>query len=336
MKRTSLYFNAPRQVTIREENLPPPGRDQVLVQSICSAISPGTESLIYRGQFPPDVAVDASIPTLSGEFGYPLKYGYSLVGRVIATGAEIDPTWDDRLVFAFQPHESHFLASPKELIPVPGGLSAEEAVFLPNMETAINFVMDGAPLIGEKVVIFGQGIVGLLTTTLLARFPLDDLVTLDRYPLRRQVSLARGAQACLDPAEAHILEELKKRLSIGSDLTYELSGSPTGLDQALAVTGFAGRLVIGSWYGQKRVNLDLGGQFHRSRIRLISSQVSSLAPELSGRWTKARRFEVTWKMLAAAEPLAFITQRFPIEQAAQAYELLDQCPQDAIQVLLTY
>ena len=108
------------------------------------------------------------------------------------------------------------------------------------------------------------------------------------------------------------------------------------LDQALAVTGYAGRLVIGSWYGQKQVHLDLGGRFHRSRIRLISSQVSSLAPELSGRWTKARRFETAWKMLAAVHPSTFITQRFSIDQAARAYELLDQCPQDSIQVLLTY
>lgn len=336
MQRNSLYFTAPGRIAIREENLQPPGRGQVLVQSICSAISPGTETLIYRGQFPTGMVVDESIPVLSGEFSYPLKYGYSLVGRVIATGAEVDPAWEERLVFAFHPHESHFLTSPYELMPVPQGLAPEEAVFLPNMETAINFVMDGAPLIGEKVVVFGQGIVGLLTTTLLARFPLDDLITLDRYSLRRQTSLAQGAQISLDPVATQVLGDLKTRLSIGSDLTYELSGSPSGLDQALAVTGFAGRLVIGSWYGQKRVNLDLGGHFHRSRIRLISSQVTTLAPELSGRWTKARRFEIAWQMLASVKPSAFITQHFPIEQAVEAYELLDQCPQNAIQVLLTY
>ena len=336
MERNSLYFTAPGQIAIREETLLPTGRGQVLVESICSAISPGTESLIYHGQFPTGMAVDEGISALSGEFSYPLKYGYALVGRVIQVGAEVDPDWQERLVFAFNPHESHFIASPDELMPVPEGMAPEEAVFLPNMETAINFVMDGAPLIGEKVVIFGQGIVGLLTTTLLARFPLDDLITLDRYPLRRQTSLACGAQASLDPAAPQILDALKTRLSIGSDLTYELSGSPVGLDQALAVTGFAGRLVIGSWYGKKKVDLDLGGYFHRSRIRLISSQVTSLAPELSGRWTKGRRFEIAWQMLSAVKPSAFITQRFPLKQAAQAYELLDQCPQDAIQVLLTY
>ena len=207
MKKRALYFTAPKQVSIREEKNQLPGPDLVLVESICSAISPGTESLIYRGQFPSGMALDENIPALSAAFNYPLKYGYSLVGRVIAAGADVEPGWKGRLVFAFHPHESHFLARPDELMPVPGDLSPEEAVFLPNMETAVNFVMDGAPLIGEKVVVFGQGIVGLLTTSLLARLPLDDLITLDTHPLRREASRSLGAQASLDPTEAQVLKK---------------------------------------------------------------------------------------------------------------------------------
>ena len=95
-------------------------------------------------------------------------------------------------------------------------------------------------------------------------------------------------------------------------------------------------MVIGSWYGVKRSDLNLGGHFHRSRMRLISSQVSSIAPELTGRWDKTRRYQVTWQMLTEVQPARFITQRFPIAQAAQAYELIDHHPEDAIQVILTY
>ena len=95
-------------------------------------------------------------------------------------------------------------------------------------------------------------------------------------------------------------------------------------------------MVIGSWYGLKRSDLNLGGSFHRSRVRLISSQVSSIAPELTGRWNKTRRYHTTWQMLAQVQPARFITQRFPIAQAAQAYELLDRHPEDVIQVILTY
>lgn len=336
MQRTSLYFTAPYQVAVREEALLDPGPEQVLVQTLLSAISPGTETLLYRGQFPSDLSVDESISALAGEFAYPLKYGYSVVGQVVAVGSKVDARWEGCQVFAFHPHESAFLAAPQELIPVPQGIGVEDAVFLPNMETAVNFLMDGAPVIGEEVVVFGQGIVGLLTAALLARFPLHSLVTLDRYPRRREASLQLGAQASLDPDEAEVQEAIYSLLPEGADLTYELSGAAAALDRALAVTGFAGRVVLGSWYGNKRANLDLGGRFHRSRIRLLSSQVSSLAPEFSGRWTKVRRLEVAWDMLRALNPARYITQHYPLSEASAAYRLLDERPGDCLQVVLKY
>jgi 2-desacetyl-2-hydroxyethyl bacteriochlorophyllide A dehydrogenase len=336
MKRASLYFTAPGQAEIRQEALAQPGEGQALVQVLLSAISPGSELLIYRGQFPKDIPIDAGIAALSGDFNYPLKYGYATIGRVVAAGAGVNPEWIGGTVFAFHPHESHFLATPEELLPLPDGLSAENGLFLPNMETAVNFLMDGAPLIGEKVAVFGQGIVGLLTTALLARFPLDQLVTLDRHPLRRSTSLALGAHASLDPIGDDTPGEMRALFPDGADLTFELSGAPAGLEQAIANTGFAGRVIIGSWYGSKRLSLDLGGRFHRSRIRLISSQVTTLAPELGGRWTKRRRFEVAWDMIRKIQPSRFITQRFPIQEAPQAYRLIDQEPQETIQVVFTY
>jgi 2-desacetyl-2-hydroxyethyl bacteriochlorophyllide A dehydrogenase len=336
MYRHSVVFTAPSQVSVCEEALPEPAPDQVLVQTLYSAISPGTELLVYRGQFPEDLPIDESIPSLAGEFRYPLRYGYSAVGRVIAAGSHVEPGWEGRLVFAFQPHTSHFLAAPQELMALPADIPPDEAVFLPNMETAVNLVMDGAPLVGEHVVVFGQGVVGLLTAALLAQFPLGSLVTLDRYPLRRNASIEGGASASLDPQAPDALEQLRLRQPGGVDLVYELSGSPDALDQAIAVAAYSGRVVVGSWYGSKRVALDLGGRFHRSRIRLISSQVSSLAPELSGRWTKARRFEVAWMMLRRVRPRRLITHRLPLSEAPRAYQLLDQGPEEAIQVLFEY
>jgi threonine dehydrogenase-like Zn-dependent dehydrogenase len=196
--------------------------------------------------------------------------------------------------------------------------------------------MDGKPLIGERVVVLGQGIVGLLTTALLAGFPLEHLVTLDRYTLRRRASLELGVRASLDPGDAGTQDQLHRLLPDGADLCYELSGSPAALDQAIAITGFDGRVIIGSWYGQKRLSLDLGGRFHRSRIRLISSQVSTLAPELSGRWSKSRRFDLAWQMLARVGPARWITHRLPLHDAARAYQQIDQHPDQSIQVILTY
>jgi 2-desacetyl-2-hydroxyethyl bacteriochlorophyllide A dehydrogenase len=336
VNRDSLYFTAKRQVTVRNEELPKIDVNQVLIQTQLSAISPGTEGLIYRGEFPENMSIDANITDLPGRLAYPMKYGYSAVGQVIAIGEEVDPTWESLYVMAFHPHESYFIADPKVLLPLPEDITLEDAVFLPNMETAINFVMDGSPLIGENVLVFGQGIVGLLTTSLLARFPLASLVTFDYHALRREASRELGALVSFNPEEEDLKNLLKEHVSNGADLTYEISGSPAALDLALSTTGFAGRIVVGSWYGSKRVSLDLGGRFHRSRIRLINSQVSSLAPELYGRWTKVRRFDVAWEMIRQVKPSRLITHHFSINQAEQAYQLIDQNPEKVIQVVFTY
>lgn len=335
-KSQAIYFEAPWQISLRWENLPPLGDSEVCIETICSAVSSGTELLVYRGQFPDSLAVDETIPSLAGAFSYPLKYGYAAVGRVVQIGKAVDKTWQDRLVFAFHPHESIFYARPQELFPVPADISPEEAVFLPNMETAVNLVMDAAPLIGERVAVFGQGVVGLLTTALLAYFPLAALLTFDLYEKRRQLSLQLGAHVSLkDPAD---MEETDRErwLPQGADVCIEASGSPAALDQALALTGYGGRVIIASWYGKKPVQLDLGGRFHRSRIRLISSQVSSIDPQWSGRWDKARRFELVWEMLKRVRPSRLISHRLPFEQAEDAYRLIDQTGEHTLQVVFTY
>jgi threonine dehydrogenase-like Zn-dependent dehydrogenase len=341
MERQALYFTAPQQVAVRSEPLPSPSFGQVLVRSIISAISPGTELLIYRGLAPRDLAKDETIATLGGDFSFPLKYGYAVVGQVMEVGRGVAPGWEDRLVFAFHPHESHFLATPDELLVLPAGLTPEDAVFFPNMETAVTFLLDGQPLMGEQVAIFGQGIVGLLLTALLSRWPLSSLVTLDLFPRRRLLSEDLGAHVSLDPSAPDAPARLSACLQgngpyPGADLCYEISGNPAALDQAIAATGFSGRVVIGSWYGLKRTDLNLGGRFHRSRVQLIGSQVSSISPELTGRWNKSRRYHATWEMLEQVKPARFITHRFPLAEAAQAYALIDCHPEEVVQVILSY
>ncbi|MCJ7819078.1 MAG: zinc-binding alcohol dehydrogenase, partial [Syntrophales bacterium] len=252
MERQALYFTGPRQVALQSETLPSPAVGQVLVQTIMSAISPGTELLVYRGLAPMGLARDASITALAGDFSFPLTYGYAAVGQVLELGPGVAPAWKDRLVFAFQPHASHFLATPDELLGVPAGLNPEAAVFFPNLETAVTLLLDGRPLMGEQVAIFGQGIVGLLLTALISRWPLSSLVTLDLYPGRRLLSEDLGAHVSLDPSAPDAMERLAAALQAngpcpGADLCYEISGNPAALDQAIAATGFSGRVVIGSW-----------------------------------------------------------------------------------------
>ncbi|MGH2620993.1 MAG: zinc-dependent alcohol dehydrogenase [Anaerolineales bacterium] len=329
MKRRRLVFAGPGQIVIEEQPTGIPGGDQLLVQTQFSGISAGTELLIYRGEAPPEMQADGNLPALAGTLAFPLHYGYAAVGKVVGLGPDAPSDLLGRTVFTFHPHASHFLAAAGEVIPIPDDVPAEAALFLPSMETAINFLHDGAPLAGERVVVFGQGVVGLLTTALLARIPLSALITVDLDPQRRAISRQTGAARSLAPSE---LQELAER----ADLTYELTGDPEALDQAIAVTGFEGRVVLGSWYGTKQAKLNLGGRFHRSRIRLVSSQVSTIASALTGRWDKRRRLDFALQMLRAIEPTRLITHRLPIERAAEAYALLDTRREHVLQVVLTY
>jgi len=333
-KARTLFFTAPGQVEVREQSLPPMQADQLLVETICSGISSGSELLVYRGQFPKALA-DAH-DLLSTNLKFPLAYGYSCVGRVKAQGASVAPDLKDKLVFAFQPHTSHFLATLDAVYPVPDNVSPETACFLPSMETAVALVQDAAPQLGERALVLGQGVVGLLCAALLSAFPLAALVTADNYPMRRRASLELSLAASHDPRSPDFLSKCLESLGAAADLTLELSGQPETLNHALAMTAFSGRVIVGSWYGEKRAQLDLGGSFHRSRIRLVSSQVSTIAPELSGRWDKARRLAVAWKALERIRPEKWITNSLPVEEARAAFELLDKHPQDAIQILLHY
>ena len=341
MKRTSVIFKNPHKIELRQDSLPSPRQDEVLIQTRMSAISAGTEMLLFRGRFPSKLLADEHIRALAHEFKYPFKYGYASIGQVLEIGPSVPENLLNRNVFCFHPHESHYTAKQDQLINIPADIDLLDALFLPNTETAVNFLMDGQPVIGEAVVVFGQGVVGLLTTALLATLPLSALVTLDKFPARRKKSLEVGAHFALDPEASDLTDALAAALDSGygensADLAYELSGNPAALNQAIASAGFGARIVIGSWYGTRKTELNLGARFHRKRINLISSQVSTLSPKFSGRWSKARRLNVAWDMIRRLKPADFITHRFDIQQVKDAYELLNDRPQDAIQVILTY
>lgn len=326
-KAKTLFCVAPKKVEIRETILPSLKDDEVLVETICSAISAGTEMLVYRNQFP---HLKDAHDAVSSDLNYPLAYGYACVGKIREIGKDVNREWENRLVFSFQSHTSHCIAKPENLFPIPYSLTPETACFFPNMETAVNLIQDGAPILGERVLVLGQGVVGLLTASLLNEFPLESLVVVDNYDLRRKALQVTGQRS---KVKGLLIDDLQPTTF---DLVYELTGSPTALNDAIGLTTFSGRVVIGSWYGQKQDVINLGGSFHRSRIKLISSQVSTIMPELSGRWNKARRYQVTWEALERVKPEKWITHRFSLNDASKAYQLLDENPQETIQILFDY
>lgn len=327
MKARVLYFQAPRRIEIRDEDVPDPGEGEVRIETELSGISAGTELLLYRGQLPLGTILDDSLPSLSGTVRYPFAYGYAVVGRVVAQGDGVTSDLRGRRVFAFETHRSSFLARPEELHLVPEDVPSESAVLLPTVETAVGLVHDARPLMGERVLVVGQGVVGLVTSALLSRFPLARLVTVDRCEPRRRLSVELGAARSFGPDD----------LDEGDfDLTFEVSGSPEALDVALAATGFEGRVIVGSWYGDKRAGVDLGTHFHRGRLSIQSSQVSRLPSRLLARWTKERRMRVALDAISGLPVRDLVSHRFPIERAAEAYRLLDESQKDCLQVLLTY
>ncbi len=321
----------------RKEPLPSPGRHEILVRTEISAVSAGTEMLFYRNQVDEGIKLDTALVALGTPFHYPFKYGYALVGTVEKRGRGVPKEWQGRKVFCFHPHESHFVSSLADVIPVPKGMDAEDAVFLPFMETALCFVMDGRPVVGEKVVVLGQGVIGLLTTAILSSFPLSRLVTLDAIKARRQKSLMMGADRTFDSSITAV--ELLKQSDMEdskADMVFEVSGNPQAIDFALSIAGFDARIILGSWYGNKPSVLHLGREFHRNRVHMTSSQVSSVAPSLQGRWSKERRIEFTWKLIDKIRPSKLITHRYGLDEASFAYQLIDTKSEEVGQLVFVY
>ena len=325
----TLYFTGECAVEHRPVEVGDPDPDEVVVESRLSAISAGTELLVYRGEVPEDIPIDEGLSAFDGSFSFPVPYGYAVVGEVVDVGEAVGADWLGRRVFAFEPHRTRFRVSPGSLVAIPDGVSATEAALLPTVETATNLTLDAAPRLGERVVVFGAGVVGLWTIRLLSGFPLERLVAVEPIAGRRRLAERMGADAAIPP------EAAAERVD-DADLAVELSGSPAALDGAIASVGYDGRVVVGSWYGTKGAPVDLGGRFHRDRIDVVSSQVSTIDPALRGRWDADRRLGVALDWLERVDAEALVSHRIPFEDAATAYELLADRPEEALQVLLTY
>jgi 2-desacetyl-2-hydroxyethyl bacteriochlorophyllide A dehydrogenase len=322
----SVWFAGPRQVELREEELPQLGDFDMRVRAIASAISHGTEMLVFRGQVPDGLELD--LPTLQGSFTFPIKYGYASVGRVMQVGAQVVSVRPDDVVFVYNPHQTEYVAPAAFAARLPEGLDPLLGVFLANVETAVNVVLDAAPRLGERVVVFGQGVVGLLVTQLLKRTGASQVAIVDPIAERRALARRLGADLALTPQESADLKEF--------DLAIEASGSTTALDQALRSVAFGASVIVCSWYGTKPVALLLGGPFHRRRLRIVSSQVGTIDAALQPRWTRERRLALACDLLPQLNLAPLITQRFPFEKAADAYRLVDECPEEVVQVALTY
>lgn len=315
LSRRAWEIVAPGVGRIVNESIAMPGPGDVVVQAEWGAVSPGSEMLAFSGGIPDELALDDTQSSLAGRAAYPLRYGYILVGRVAFCGDGVDTDlWLGRRVFAFHPHASHAVVPARALLPIPEGIHPEEATLYANTETAVSLHWDGAILPGETVVVTGLGIVGLLVTAIALNRGAGCVVAVDPDPDRRRWAeeffariLAAAPQAATVPTVAASIEEAREVVAEaetayrgsyeGFDVAFELSGVASVLDGVIGAVAFGGRVIVGSWYGNAPADLHLGGRFHRSRVQLISSQVSTVPLAVAGRVDFERRTRIGWAFL---------------------------------------
>lgn len=292
----ALWIESPERAAIREESLPELGPGQVEVRASYSGLSRGTESLVFRGQVPPELHASMRCPHQAGELSFPVKYGYCSVGRVTA-GVELV----GRRVFCLYPHQDRYVVSAGDVAAIPDAVPDRRAVLAANMETAINGLWDAAPALGSRVAVIGAGAVGLLCASLLAKLPGVELEVVDIDPAKDGVIRALG-----------LVPVRPDQAARDCDLVLHASGAPAGLELALGLAGFEATIVELSWYGSKTVPLSLGGRFHNARLRIQSSQVGHVAQSQRARWSYRRRMELALRLLAdpsydalLGEPVSF-------------------------------
>jgi 2-desacetyl-2-hydroxyethyl bacteriochlorophyllide A dehydrogenase len=333
LKSKALWFSAPRKAELREETVPPPGPGEVRVETLASAVSAGTEMLVYRGEVPEDLPLD--LPTLEGSYAFPIKYGYAASGFILDTGPGVEHLSPGDPVFVHHPHQEVFVVSSTMPIRLPEGLDPMLGVFAANLETALNVVHDTPLRLGETALVLGGGVVGLLVVRLLKLAGAGRTIVVDPLERRRKLALFAGADEAFGPEEAN--ERIPRVTGgRGADVAVEVSGSGAALQAAIEAVAIEGTVVVASWYGTKSVRLDLGGHFHRGRVRLRSSQVGRLNPELGPRWNRGRRTETVLGLLNRLDLVDLISHRLAFDRAPEAYPLLDRRSDEAVQVVFTY
>jgi threonine dehydrogenase-like Zn-dependent dehydrogenase len=279
----ALWFEAAGRAALRAEPLPAPGPGQALVATRFTALSRGTERLVFEGRVAPAQAERMRAPFQAGEFSFPVKYGYCAVGDIIDGPAEAL----GRRVFCLHPHQDFFIAPLDALRLIPDAVPTRRAILAANLETALNALWDSGAGPGDRAVVIGAGMIGLLVTALAAGLPGAEVFVCDREAGRQRLVENFGARfvtADQAPRDA--------------DLVFHASASSEGLALALDCAGLEAKVVELSWYGAGAVAAPLGGGFHHNRLSLISSQVGQVAASRRPRWSHARRLDKALSLLA--------------------------------------
>ncbi|MEM0905822.1 MAG: zinc-binding alcohol dehydrogenase [Pseudomonadota bacterium] len=296
---TALWCQTAGQYALLPAKITPTDGAAVM-NALASAISRGTERLVLTGNVPKSEADRMTCPHQEGQFPFPVKYGYALVGRIVAGPSHLV----GRMGFALHPHQTRVALDPGAIVPIPEAIPPERATLAANMETALNVVWDSGASLGDDVLVVGAGVVGLLITRLLARMPGVRVTATDVDPNKARIVGALGARFC--PPDA---------VGEGYDVAINASASDRGLALAIEAAGLEARIVEASWHGARDATVPLGGAFHSQRLTIVSSQVGRLPATRAPRWTHRRRMEAALGLLDDTALDALITHRVPFLSA---------------------
>jgi 2-desacetyl-2-hydroxyethyl bacteriochlorophyllide A dehydrogenase len=278
----AFWLSAPGTGEIRPVTLREPGPNDVLVRTLFSGVSRGTEALVFRGGVPPAQYAAMRAPFQEGDFPAPVKYGYLNVGAV----EQGPPDLRGRTVFCLYPHQTAYVVPAGAVTVVPEDVPPARAVLAGTVETAVNALWDAAPLLGDRVAVVGAGMVGCCVARLLSRFPAVQVTLVDVDAGRADVAAALGVDFA-PPADA----------AGPCDLVVHASATSAGLQRSLDLLAPEGTVIDLSWYGDTEVRLSLGGAFHAGRLGIRASQVGTISPARSGRRTTADRLTLALDLL---------------------------------------
>jgi threonine dehydrogenase-like Zn-dependent dehydrogenase len=284
---------------IRTVPLPSPGRDDVVVRTLRSGISRGTEALVFRGGVPASQYTAMRAPFQEGEFPGPVKYGYLNVG-VVEHGP---PSLAGRRVFCLYPHQTCYVVPARDVVVVPDDVPTHRAVLAGTVETAVNALWDAAPLIGDRITVVGAGMVGCCVARLLARMPGTRVTLVDVDAGRAEIAAALGVDF-----------ETPADVSGDRDLVVHTSATAAGLQQSLGLLAAEGTVIELSWYGDSEVTLSLGGAFHARRLGIRGSQVGTVAPARASSRSASDRLALALELLRDASFDAVLTGSSPFAE----------------------